>query len=435
MRFGRALRSIGCFLLFLEIFFWVGSFVTQTVQSLGNSVRSSLQSDVYKIVCIGESTTLLGGKDSYPSQLENVLNERKPGKFQVINQAMAGVTTDVILNHLPEWINTYQPNMVVAMIGINDPIQSQAKTHLSVLKKIKLVGVARSLKENLMAIFEEYRVKVWAFLKNEQKPVAEPSEGPVLETEHEQFMAAMNVAPQPQKDTYLLTLLAEGQGRDDIAEVLFEKFLSENTNPVIQSWVVKQYGVLLIRRKQYEKFVSVMDRIPPDSWTLEWVKGYCQSEQAMQRVASVIDKMVVKDGRDKLIYSWAASCFEEGGRRDLMEEYLKKSMVTESSYYAPKTRANYTALKDLLLSNDIQPVFVQYPMRDIRPLLSIFEGMPDLNRIIFVDNGTSYRQAVNEKSYSDYFIDRASGDHGHGTKLGNRFLAENVAQAIAGVIP
>jgi len=75
----------------------------------------------YKIMCIGESTTALGGKAAYPLQLENILNERGEGlKFTVINKGVPAVNTSFILKNLEKNLDKYNPDMVVAMMGVND---------------------------------------------------------------------------------------------------------------------------------------------------------------------------------------------------------------------------------------------------------------------------------------------------------------------------
>lgn len=78
----------------------------------------------YRILCLGESTTagLAWGNSAYPQQLERVLNERAAGRasFRVINGGEVATTTDVILAKLPSRLEESEPDIVVAMMGIND---------------------------------------------------------------------------------------------------------------------------------------------------------------------------------------------------------------------------------------------------------------------------------------------------------------------------
>lgn len=75
----------------------------------------------YRILCLGESTTALGGEDSYPSQLEALLNlQSHPKKFTVINKGVISTTTDDILAHIEQYLDIYKPQLVIVMMGIND---------------------------------------------------------------------------------------------------------------------------------------------------------------------------------------------------------------------------------------------------------------------------------------------------------------------------
>ena len=76
---------------------------------------------VYTIMCIGDSNTYLGGENSYPSQLEKILNERVGGpKFKVINQGLPAAPSQEIMDNFEPWLGKYSPDMVVSMMGAND---------------------------------------------------------------------------------------------------------------------------------------------------------------------------------------------------------------------------------------------------------------------------------------------------------------------------
>src|SRR5882672_1267859 len=81
----------------------------------------SFSRNEYRILCLGESTTALGGEDSYPSQLEAMLNaQSRQQKFTVINQGIISTTSDYIVSHLEQDLDVYKPQLVVVMMGIND---------------------------------------------------------------------------------------------------------------------------------------------------------------------------------------------------------------------------------------------------------------------------------------------------------------------------
>ena len=97
-----------------------------SVQRLQN--WSAMQaSDAIRVMCVGESTTAMGGKHAYPTQLEQVLLERSTDhEYRVINVGVGGADTAMLLAQLPANLETYQPHVVVAMMGGNDMIGKRA---------------------------------------------------------------------------------------------------------------------------------------------------------------------------------------------------------------------------------------------------------------------------------------------------------------------
>ncbi len=107
-------------IILLELGLRTAGFIVFYLQEREN--RQALrQRSEYVILCLGESTTAIGGDDSYPKQLERILNERNPGgKVAVVNKGIVGSNTTAIIARLPEYLAEYHPNMVIAMMGINE---------------------------------------------------------------------------------------------------------------------------------------------------------------------------------------------------------------------------------------------------------------------------------------------------------------------------
>ncbi len=86
--------------------------------------RARQPDDVIRVLCLGESTTAdlsFSGKESYPAQLELMLNERSDTHhFIVINRGVPATTTDLIVESLPALLEEHRPDIVVTMMGIND---------------------------------------------------------------------------------------------------------------------------------------------------------------------------------------------------------------------------------------------------------------------------------------------------------------------------
>jgi Tfp pilus assembly protein PilF len=71
-----------------------------------------------RVLCLGESTTTL----QYPRFLEEFLNKNTGGiRFSVIDKGVPGTDTDLILVDLKRNLDACEPDIVVVMMGINDP--------------------------------------------------------------------------------------------------------------------------------------------------------------------------------------------------------------------------------------------------------------------------------------------------------------------------
>ncbi|MCX5696748.1 MAG: tetratricopeptide repeat protein [Candidatus Omnitrophica bacterium] len=134
----------------------------------------------YVILCIGESTTFCGGtKDAYPTQLEEILNQHNLGiRFSVVN---LGVPTDTshLVGQLGSNIDKYNPQMVIAMLGINDgagylrnidnkgisPI-SRFINSLRVYKLLKLIRLHQEANKPIKANISNEALLAQSYIKN-----------------------------------------------------------------------------------------------------------------------------------------------------------------------------------------------------------------------------------------------------------------------------
>jgi tetratricopeptide (TPR) repeat protein len=124
-----------------------------------------------------------------------------------------------------------------------------------------------------------------------------------------------------------------------------------------------------------------------------------------------------------------ASLYEEMGKPELAKEYTEKAyhLSLGNNSADADTVNSYRKLKEILDRKGIKLVCVQYPMRNVEPLKSIF-GKD--NGVIFVDNEQVFKEAIKRSGYKEYFIDVFAGDFGHCTRKGNMLLAQNIADVI-----
>lgn len=82
-----------------------------------------LQPSTIRVLCLGDSNVYglyLPKEDSWPSQLQTLLDAQHPGRYQVINLGFPGTQTFRILESLPDMLAATQPDQVLFLAGVND---------------------------------------------------------------------------------------------------------------------------------------------------------------------------------------------------------------------------------------------------------------------------------------------------------------------------
>jgi tetratricopeptide (TPR) repeat protein len=152
--------SFFLFIILLETGLRLAGFILSSIQEYRN-LQSAKQKGAYRIMCVGESTTA----GQYPAFLEEILNQRNIGiKFSVINKGVTAINTTLILANLESDINNYRPDMVIAMMGINDSgkfvscgVTAGSKAEVF-LKSLRIYKLARLIWLHMLAKAEEAKV-------------------------------------------------------------------------------------------------------------------------------------------------------------------------------------------------------------------------------------------------------------------------------------
>jgi len=112
-----ALSGIAVFVILLECGLRAGGFIISSFQANKNRI-SVQQKDVYRILCLGDSST----QGQYPDLLEAALNKHgdRGIKFSVIDKGQAAATTAAILGNLEYNLDEFSPDMAVVMMGGSD---------------------------------------------------------------------------------------------------------------------------------------------------------------------------------------------------------------------------------------------------------------------------------------------------------------------------
>ena len=224
-----ALVIFGVFLslILLEAGLRLGGFVILSLQELKNRA-SLMQRGEYRILCLGESTT----QGQYPPLLEETLNQRNIGiKFSVIDKGISAIKTWVIVFRLQSYIDTYHPNMVITMMGINDwgphmPYEAVSGSKaINFLKSFRTYKLSRLLWLHIVTKLKDSK------LSNHTAPIKLPQA--VTEKnnalESAKLKKAIELNPRNDRAYVELGRLYHNQGKLSEAEELFKKAIEANS--------------------------------------------------------------------------------------------------------------------------------------------------------------------------------------------------------------
>lgn len=483
------LTGLFLFLILLEGALRAGGFVMSARQDLRNAA-SLRQKRAYRILCLGESTT----QNQWPPFLQEILNRQNTAmRFSVIDKGLTGTTTAAILSKVPQYLDEYRPDMVVAMMGVND-----AAGHIppDQANRCAIAQWACSLKISKLAQL------IVLHLRARARSIA----------------AAQEPEPADYAGCIRRARAAYDQGMFDLAEKYLDKAAAAgqlNEFSCIEiGWLFHDIG----RYEQAEYFFKKafefnpasamahigLGRIFHDRWRhLQTQKLYAQARDSYKKSEESFKKSLQSDPRNPQGYielGWlyfdvgqfddAQECLNTAleidpvnywayrelgrlyavqGQYHQAERYYRKSLELnpgcgyvytaladlylvqgrvqdalacyqqvlgsgprDRGNYNPATAFRYRQLKALLDEKKIRLVCVQYPLCPVQPLKEIFKA--DGDNILFVDNEKSFKDAIDVVGYDAYFTDRFGVYFGHCTDKGNLLLAENIAKVIiAGV--
>ncbi|MCM2267046.1 MAG: tetratricopeptide repeat protein [Elusimicrobiales bacterium] len=388
----------------------------------------------YRVLCLGESTTA----GQYPPFLEEILNRNSSGiKFSVIDRGEPSVNTSTILARLEKDLETYKPDMVVAMMGCNDR---------GTLFYGDIPEAGGWLFKNSRA-YRFLRLNAAALLRKAGKEdlLAAPRPGQAGEGRAKQPPRVVyggqwaEPPPGPGTETGAETSAdiaraweLVNQEKLAAAEELFKRAASRDPASgharLTLGWFYFKFrGNTAAAQREFQEAFRLNPRPNPDfAWRAAW---FYRSTNRPQEAVRALTGSLERFPGDERLHGGLAALYGELGEPELAAAHAQKARKLAAVRADPVLTANYLALKRSLDKRKIRLVSVQYPMRDPAPLKKIFEGGegPD---VIFVDNEAVFRKAVEKEGYAEYFTDMFGGDFGHCSAKGNRLLADNISGAI-----
>lgn len=414
----------------------------------------------YRILCLGDSMTAFGGEDSYPKQLERILNRHFPNRpIAVINRGIPGANTEVVLANLRYNINKYGPDMIIVMIGINDESEIPAdrgfisgfKNFIKKWQSYKLAKLLYDRMRSRQVLKKMYLERGSVYLELQRYYEAQQMFNKARELDASDAMAYVWLGkcyldwgrPVQSEDMFnkaqILALddvyayVELGWGYYDMrdfrkAEEMFLKALSLRAD---------DYD-LYVEAGQFYQAVKSLDKAEDmfkqavrltgldDSWPFSSLGWHYFERGILDKAQEMFAKALEIKQDDPGLYKDLAYVKDALGLKEEAGMYFNRAAIMYE-YSRNIAVRNYNILKEINLKRNIGLVCAQYPGRGVNELKEMFNST---DGVIFVDNEKSFKEALAKGRYEDYFVDRFAGDFGHCTPEGNNLLASAVAEAV-----
>ncbi len=374
--------------------------------------KRSLGQGMYRILCVGESTTALGGESSYPAQLERILNERSgSSRFKVINKGVPGLGSGYIAEHLKSWIDEHAPQMVIVMMGIND-----GSERIPVNELMRHGGGLRGFLVDLRI----YKLCRWIYIGVKERFAGQKKglELPVNDS-------AKGLDPK-------LVVLAELALREKEyvqAEKLF-LYIAKQGNPLINWKARMRLHEIYFATDNIPALLGMIGKNPLEPVNIDVAMRLCKDHRYFSYVMDLLDGHSLKV-KDKMPWhDLMGGCLSNQGLKDQAKVFFDLARQEELSGVGVFTQSNYLRMMEILDKKSVEVVVMQYPLRSLASLKLMLSDAVNHERIFFLGNESNFQKALMQVGYDALFTDRFAGDFGHCTPEGNRLIASNLADLI-----
>jgi tetratricopeptide (TPR) repeat protein len=428
--------SLVCCLVCLEAGLRVLGATVMSAQAHRNALAMR-RTGVYRVMCVGDSMT----QGQYPPFLEQALNGRNMGiRFSVIDSGRIFTDSLALLRRLEADLDAYHPNIVVAMMGINDNgphmlYEPEARSKIArFIKALRTYKLARIAWQRIVSIRSRGRNaphgaasdRAYVELGRLYQVQGKPAEAAVA------YKKALEINPG-NGDAYVgLGWYYYAQRKLAEAEGAFTKALNKNLKHpsneegyVGLAWVYRAQGKLAEAVAADKKALEIDPGNISSTTGLSWVY---RAQHKYAEAEDILEKALKIDPGNDIAYQQLVQVYQAQGRPAEATALRKKTEELRLKEYDSVVADNYHRLKEILDRRGIQLVCVQYPMRSLAPLRKMFQGRD--HGIIFVDNEHVFKDAVKRSSSKEYFVDMFAGDFGHCTRKGNQLLAESIADVL-----
>jgi len=277
-----------------------------------------------RILCLGESSTAIGGENAYPHQLERLLNEHGPAglRFEVVNAGRPGIDSSVIVRDLSESLDRWRPDIVTVMMGINDGMHSfvdlneyrRKPAWKRLLLRVKVYRLGRYLAISLGSLDEQAR---------QQRH---------LDERERIYRRAIADQGEPM-DSIVLAMLYRRQDRNDEAEEVLLELLARQPIATAHADLGQLYqdqNRLDDAERHYRAAIELFRGYQPAyRWLIRLLRFLGRDDEI-----ELLFQDLLAAGADSRSYIEVAKHHRGAGRLDEAEMAYRKALEIEQSPYA-----------------------------------------------------------------------------------------------------
>jgi tetratricopeptide (TPR) repeat protein len=426
----------------------------------------------YVILTLGESTTAGNNPDTWPSQLQKLLSERENGlRVRVINRAIYGTTTNVLVGNLESHIRQYKPNVIVSMMGVNDEYTDGETRSVYIPNNnhdaLMVTRMARIVWQYFMIAGRSWYE---LYVSHDATALAEKGDRARIRGAYEiaekYLLRSIAVAPDRAEIYVLLALLYRSESRNKEAEnaLLLARSIAPDASGVYVELgdFYRDNGNTQEAEVMYSRALELdpANALAFASFGIlrSWYQGDDTAALVLYRKAIDLNPTLLST------YFELAEIYHETGdykrEKELYEEVLRRDpsnlqakrqlVITDnvagvssesgrtiiSTEMNAMTAASYQKLIALATQYGIPVVAVQYPLRSADILQNFIDTRVEKPHIpvTVVANEINFKDALSRETYDTLFTDQFGGNFGHATVKGNALIADGVARAISSII-
>jgi lysophospholipase L1-like esterase len=404
------------------------------------------------IICIGESTTFMGGESSYPKILQKKLDKAFPNKYHIINAGVPGVLTEYFRDRIDQLISTFKPEIAILMLGINDyEATKELKDKTSFLDKVLrssyLLSWINNFKEfNRFITPGPYYVTLPNYIQLKISKLR-----PHVVKNSQEFIEALylndykkykklfyeNIKNNPSQLTFALSLAYYAATNNEELLIKTIKYFKQKKIKVhiqlldllIVQPLVTSLSENSILRYQYYQLLDKLSYIASN--TNQLMRFIYQTEVDYlldRRSFHLEDTKTLAVELEKLIQNRTTSMFPI--KPTILQASVntiinllnldKKQIKKHPLFVQKKSIENVNYILSQLKKNQTKVFMMQYPLRPIERLKKTFKSD------YYVENFTNFTNKLKTVEYDKLFIDRFAYNFGHTTKLGSTLISDAI---------